>query len=449
VCTRHIRKSAWLRLLSWSIKLIYRCHAGGLQQHFGRALGWFETGAASTRESASDEIMMRRRDVPLAAAAQGLAIWSGSAFAQSKGHDKKESAFAAAPVQPDERVKKILAPIRDEHHLPGLVGAVLTGNRLAAIGALGVRKNGAPNSMLVTDQIHIGSCTKAMTATMIGTLIDEGKLSSEITVRQVFPSVAPKLHAEFQGVTLWQLMTHRAGLPDNGPWWQLSGKTATEKRRDLLVRMMGEAPKSRPGSTFEYSNVGYALAGLMAEQVTGEPWETLMRRRLFEPLGMDSAGFGSPGHPGQVDQPWGHHPSGKESKPTQQDNAPPLGPAGTVHCTMADWARFAAAHLRGAQGKSHLLKPATFRALHTPPKGGDYAAGWIVTERSWAGGRALTHSGSNTSWYATVWIAPVRDFAILVATNLGGNSAAKACDQSIGKLLESVASFTREQGKKT
>ena len=67
-------------------------------------------------------------------------------------------------------------------------------------------------------------------------LIDEGKLSSEITVRQVFPSVAPKLHAEFRAVTLWQLMTHRAGLPDNGPWWQLSGKTATEKRHSRQRR---------------------------------------------------------------------------------------------------------------------------------------------------------------------------------------------------------------------
>ena len=112
-------------------------------------------------------------------------------------------------------------------------------------------------------------------------------------------------------------------------------------------------------------------------------------------------------------------------------------------------ARFAAVHLRGSQGKASLLQRATFRALHTPPPGSDYAGGWLVGERSWAGGRALTHSGSNTSWYATVWIAPVRDFSILVATNMGGNSAAKACDQSIGKLLESVASFTREQGKKT
>jgi CubicO group peptidase (beta-lactamase class C family) len=108
----------------------------------------------------------------------------------------------------------------------------------------------------------------------------------------------------------------------------------------------------------------------MAEQVTGESWETLMRMRLIEPLGMASAGFGSPGQPGRVDQPWGHHPDANEIKPTQEDNAPALGPAGTVHCTVSDWAKFAAILMRGELGKSKLLKPATFRTLHTPPRPG-------------------------------------------------------------------------------
>ena len=221
--------------------------------HFNDAsaacIGLSRRRAASTRETASEEIMIRRRDVPLAVAAQGLAIWSGSAFGQTKGLERKEARTAPPPVRADERVNQVLAPVRDEHHLPGLIGAILTGNRLAAIGALGIRKIGSPEPIRVTDQMHLGSCTKAMTATMIGTLIDEGKLSGETTIRQVFPEVAPQLHPDFQAVTLRQLLTHRAGLPANGPWWRLSGKTTTEKRRDLLVRMLSEAPRSRPGST--------------------------------------------------------------------------------------------------------------------------------------------------------------------------------------------------------
>ena len=164
----------------------------------------------------TNSMKMRRRDVPLAVAARGLAIWCGSAFAQTKAPEKKAAALPSEAVEPDERVNRRLAPIRDKHHVPGLIGAIVTGNRLAAIGASGIRKIGAPCPFLVTDQVHLGSCTKAMTATMIGTLIDEGKLSWESTIRQVFPKVAPRLHPDFQAVTLWQLLTHRAGLPANG-----------------------------------------------------------------------------------------------------------------------------------------------------------------------------------------------------------------------------------------
>jgi CubicO group peptidase (beta-lactamase class C family) len=342
------------------------------------------------------------------------------------------------PVHPDERVNRVLAPVHDEHHLPGLIGAILAGNRLAAIGAVGIRKIGSPQPIRVTDQVHLGSNTKAMTATVIGMLVEAGRLSWGSTLGAVFPEVAAQFHSEFRTATLSHLLTHRAGLPRDAAWWGLSGRTSTEKRRSLLTTVLKEAPASRPGSTYVYSNVGYALAGLMAEQVTGQSWETLMRHRLFEPLEMASAGFGSPGWPGDVDQPWGHHSSGGEVQPTQQDNAPALGPAGTVHCSIPDWAKFAALHLAGARGTARLLKPSTFRALQTPPSGFDYAGGWVVGERTWAGGRALSHTGSNTNWFATIWLAPARNFGVLVVTNQGGQVAETATDQAVVALLQSL-----------
>jgi len=158
---------------------------------------------------------------------------------------------------------------------------------------------------------------------------------------------------------------------------------------------------------------------------------------------MASAGFGSPGRPGTVDQPWGHHASGNDIRPTLEDNAPAIGPAASVHCSVPDWAKFAALHLGGERGRARLLKPATFRTLHTPPPGFDYAGGWIIGDRSWADGRVLTHNGSNTSWYATIWLAPVRDFAILVATNQGDHSAETACDEAVVALARALNFLTR------
>jgi CubicO group peptidase (beta-lactamase class C family) len=119
-----------------------------------------------------------------------------------------------------------------------------------------------------------------------------------------------------------------------------------------------------------------------------------------------------------------------------------LGPAGRVHCTLADWGKFVTPHMRGAQGRDGLLKATTFRALHTPPKGEEYAGGWLVLDRPWAGGKALNHGGCNTAWYAVVWIAPKRDFAVLVATNCGGDEdkpcdgPGDACDGAVAALIE-------------
>jgi CubicO group peptidase (beta-lactamase class C family) len=315
-----------------------------------------------------------------------------------------------------------------------LIGAVVSGGTIESLGAAGVRKVGDPQPVEPGDQVHLGSCTKAMTATMMGTLVDARTLEWSSTVRAVFGARAEPLHRDFQAVTLEQLLTHRAGLPADGPWWRLHGSNTTEQRRDLLGRMMSAAPQSPPGTKYAYSNVGYALAGLMAEEVTGQSWETLMGERIFAPLGMSSAGFGAPGTAGKVDQPWGHTALGRVFLPSQSDNAPPLGPAGTVRCTVSDWGKFAVQHLGDPKTRPRLLQAETLRKLHTPA-GGDYAAGWIVVERPWAGGVALTHSGSNTMWVAIIWVAPVRNFAVLVAANAGGKAAAAACDQAIGALV--------------
>jgi CubicO group peptidase (beta-lactamase class C family) len=110
------------------------------------------------------------------------------------------------------------------------------------------------------------------------------------------------------------------------------------------------------------------------------------------------------------------------------DNPPAIAPAGTVHCTIGDWAAFVKAHLDGARGRKTPLPVVDWNRLHEPPFGDEYALGWGVVPRTWAGGRALTHAGSNGSNYAVVWLAPKRDFAVVVVTNIGGEAAPKACD---------------------
>ena len=123
---------------------------------------------------------------------------------------------------------------------------------------------------------------------------------------------------------------------------------------------------------------------------------------------MDSAGFGPPGTKDKVDQPWGHIHKLFMTIPVQADNPPAIASAGRVHCSLDDLARYAMFHLQ--PGTNGLLKPETLVKLHTPPRRqADYACGWVVLQRDWAGGNALRHNGSNTMWYVVMWLAPAKE----------------------------------------
>lgn len=358
----------------------------------------------------------------LAAVPAGLLVGAGMGNARPDGDG-------------DDEILKLIQPIREKNGLPGLTAALARPGKPVRVAALGVRKDGDLSPFGAGDLVHLGSCTKAMTATMIATLVEEGKLGWGRTLAEVFPDAT--IDEGYRGVTLVQLLSHRAGLPANGDWWRLGAeKSTTDQRRELMRRTLGKPPFKRPGTEMVYSNVGFALAGLMAETVAKASWEDLMRDRLFKPLGMASAGFGSPGTAGKVEQPWGHSRLLGKLVPTQADNAPALGPAGTVHCTMADWAKFAELHVKGARGeRTPILKPETFAALHTPKPGEDYTCGWIVAERPWAGGKTLCHTGSNTHWFCDVWLAPEKNFALLSATNDGSRASAGAADAAVAAMI--------------
>jgi CubicO group peptidase (beta-lactamase class C family) len=366
-------------------------------------------------------------------------------------HSGIASAQTAAPVPTAarENVASLLGPIREQHKLPALAAIVIDGDEIIAQGAVGFRSNGSPEAAAVDDQWHIGSCTKSMTATAIALLVEHGTMSWALTVGEAFPELT--MDPAWKGVTVEQLLTNHGGAPANldadGLWerlWKFSG-TPGEARMMLVKGVTSRPPEAPPGTKFIYSNAGFAIAGAMAERAANRPWEDLMRDVLFQPLGMASAGYGPPGDM----QPRGHRSAGGEMKPVEPgavgaDNPVAIAPAGLVHCSLPDWGKYASFHLRLARGQavpeSLALSPENIARLHTPaPPDGTadegYAMGWGITRREW-GGRLLTHSGSNTMWFAVLWLAPEKNFAILVTTNAGGNSAARGADEAVGALIK-------------
>ncbi|WP_425618345.1 serine hydrolase domain-containing protein [Anatilimnocola sp. NA78] len=335
---------------------------------------------------------------------------------------------------------KLLESLRKQHELPALAAVVIYDGKVVDRGAVGVRKTGDEAPVTIDDAFHIGSCTKSMTATLAGILIDEGKIKWESTIAEVLPEFKGKMNKEYEVVTLEQLLQNRGGFPTDPPaaaWeraWKEVGSVANQ-RREFIAAALQQTPAAKPGAEMIYSNQGYTIAAAMLEKVEGKPWETIIAERIFRPLPMKSAGFGPPGKRGKVEQPWGHTREQNKSTPIQLDNPPAISPAGRVHCNMDDFARYVQLHL-GSKEVPQLLKPETLRRLHTPPNGGDYACGWIVVERPWAGGKALMHNGSNNMWFAVMWLAPDRKFAVIAATNTAGEPAEKSCDEVAAAMIQ-------------
>ncbi len=334
--------------------------------------------------------------------------------------------------------------IRSKYALPAMAGAVVEGDQIVLAGAAGFRKLGHEAKVTLADRFHIGSVTKSMTATLAGTLVESGKIQWKTTIKDVFGKDGKGVHADYLNVTLEQLLSHRGGAPLAAPvnlWktaWLKQG-SHQDQRFQFVKGLLEMGPINPPDSQYIYSNQGYSIAGVMLEKVAEKPWEKLMQENIFSPLGISSAGFGVPGILGEVTEPWGHVEKDGKLVPIQNDNPPAIGPAGTVHASIPDIARYASMHLQGHRGtNTAMLKLATWKKLHQAVNGQDYALGWMVREGTWTRGKSLWHNGSNTMFYIVVWVVPHENIAVVVAANAANGPAKAGCEDAAALLVERV-----------
>lgn len=343
-------------------------------------------------------------------------------------------------------LEQTLAAAREKDRLPAVAVLVQIDGRIAAEAALGVRALGHSERVTLGDRWHIGSDTKAFTSTMVARLVEQRVMSFDDTLAHSFPAFAKDMDPAYRNVTVTQLLSHAAGLPpltddkDLPPFLDVirTAEGVRAQRTAIARKYLAMPPASKAGE-FEYSNLGYIIAGAIAEARTGKTWEELIGEQVFAPLGIVNAGFGAPGTSGRFDEPCGHRETAGKLVPldpadTEDDNPPALGPAGTINISLRDWMLFAQDQLDGTHGRGRLLKAETYRKLHTPVTG-NYALGWGAMLEPDGVPLLLTHSGSNGYWLADIRIMPKHDMIILTVMN-SGNQAAEQAIQDIGKPLK-------------
>lgn len=372
----------------------------------------------------------------------------------------------AAPVRAAENLDAYLEGVRAKYGLPALAAAVTRSGEIVASGAAGKRAIGIDIPVTVEDRFHLGSDTKAFTATVAGTLVEEGRIKWSSTLGEVLGGKVKDMNPKLAAVTLEQLLSHTSGIPsDNADtiaiYFNAVGfeKTPTALRIDALERWKTHAPEvPRTGSPFQYSNLGYTFAGAMLEEVSGKPWERLVEERIYAPLGLKSAGFGPQATFGKYDAAIGHMLDDK-GNPTPMawgpsaDIPPVIGPAGIGHMSVLDFARWG--DWNAGQGKRgpKIVSPETLAVIHKPhvttppfknpppgtPSAGDYAFGWGVVKLDWTKTPVLTHNGSNSMNFAKILVEPASDLSVEVVANYPGQTAEDAATEVVKHLYGQFA----------
>ena len=306
---------------------------------------------------------------------------------------------------------------------------------------VGVRRRGSQDAALASDRWHIGSCTKTFTAVLWACLVERGEAEWDMPVRQALTDLDRDIHSDWAGQTVDSALLCRAGVgADLNPYqmnqaWD-DPRPLDVQRTDAARRAL-RAPPDQPGE-FRYSNLSYIVVGAAIDRLAGATFEQALDTCVLAPLGIESAGFGPPG------QVWGHPArsrigsiglfAGPPADPGDpfSDNPAVLSAAGTMHITMADWARFVRVFLHGG---SSLLSEATVDRLLRMPDGGKHgmAMGWRRTDFMPGVGYAM--QGSNTMWSATALIDDQRRQAVLVACNDGRSRVLNSSARLAASLL--------------
>jgi len=358
-----------------------------------------------------------------------------------------------APQTSSDSLAAWIDSVRRKHNIPAMGAIVFRADTILTHAVAGLRRSNSSAPVERNDRFQLGSNTKAITATVLATLVEEGKLTWTTTVAEIFPEWRDAISPEFRSITSDQLLSHHAGVSafsdtddkDFKSIPRLSG-TPTQQRAAFTAWALRGKPAGPIGKAI-YSNGGYTIAGAIAERIAGQSWESLVRARVFTPLGLHGSFAWSDS--ADVNQPWGHHETRSGTKPVDprdsDERLPPIiGPAGSVELSLEDYARFLQMHLRGLRGRdTPLLKAATIEHLHTSPASppDKYGLGWGLQD--FDGAPASVHVGSAGTFYAITILQPTRDLGVAVFANAGAKRATAATTDAVKALIQRFANQPR------
>ena len=361
--------------------------------------------------------------------------------------------FAARAQFDATRVDGVARAAIDQWKFPAVAIAVVRDDQVVYVKAFGVKQVGGSDAVDIDTLFELGSTSKAFTTTAMAMLVDEKKMSWDDPVRKYVPWFRLADPCADSLLTLRDIVTHRSGLATRDELWD-----AARYPRDEFLHRLAFVPLSKPiRSSYQYSNMMFALAGESVAAAAKMPWDDFVKTRIFAPLGMSRSRTSSGEWTTATNRATGHWLDRNHAIAVQPfhdyDN---IAPAGTVKSTardMAQWLRFQLAD--GAIGDKRLLSAQALTETKSPQVAlstsasspetnvNTYGMGWSVAD--YRGTLLVSHSGALNGFRTQVALLPKLHAGVVILTNAGrGNGALAARNGVLDALLSIPAASSRD-----
>jgi CubicO group peptidase (beta-lactamase class C family) len=312
---------------------------------------------------------------------------------------------------------------RQRFGVPGVAVAVVNDGAVELIESFGQRDVDA--DLPVTDHtlFAIASCTKAFTTALIGMLVRDGLVEWDKPVREYLPYFRLHDPVASELATVRDLLSHRTGLPRHDVVWYGNPRL---DRREVVAQRLRHLPLSKGiRESYQYNNLMFMTAGLLAGEVLGSTWEDAIRAKLFEPLGMSASRFSPAEASATPDWSHAYRKNAGTTEELPRKDFPVCGPAGSIYSCTADMAKWLSFTVDETSRDivQETWKPVIPTGEESPwPEvfSVGYAMGWVV--ESHRGQRVLQHGGSIDGFGSQVAIIPEKRLGLAVLTNLDGSS---------------------------
>lgn len=316
-----------------------------------------------------------------------------------------------------------------EWKVPGMAIAIVRNDSIVFAKGYGVRKLGDPTPIDARTLFAIGSASKAFTAAAVAMMVDDGKMKLDERITTYLPGFQMFDPYATRELTVRDVLSHRSGLSRGDMMWYGGGYD----RAEILTRVRHLKPTWSFRSNFGYQNLMYLAGGQAVAAVSGKDWDTIIRDRIFEPLGMRES-FTSV-------RPLATHANVAQPHTEIQDvvtvvpykNIDNIAPAGSINSSVTDMAQWVRLQLgAGKFAGKQLITTGSFKQLHAPhtvirldppmnlfyPDAHlmAYGLGWFLND--YKGRLAVHHGGNIDGMSALVAMLPEEMMGAVILTNL-------------------------------